>query len=198
MNQVNLTNFALKEWETAINALQGGKTIMLLRKGGIHERQGKFQVSQEQVLLYPTYEHQQSFMLKEEYSQRVRRITPGWCPEKVCISSWAKITDILPINDESVVNSLSSFHIWNQDFICDRLKWKPSQPLYVLLLRVYQLPQIKQIPFLPRYRGCKSWIELAEYIDISNTQPIISDSKYSQLVHEIRSTIGNKILNLVQ
>ena len=59
--ELTTTLHALKEWAVAVNALESGKTIMLLRKGGIHERGGRFQVAHEQVLLYPTYEHQQAF-----------------------------------------------------------------------------------------------------------------------------------------
>ncbi|BCX07554.1 MAG: hypothetical protein KatS3mg066_1413 [Fischerella sp.] len=41
---VTTTFHALKEWAVAVTALEAGKTIMLLRKGGIHERNGRFQV----------------------------------------------------------------------------------------------------------------------------------------------------------
>jgi len=51
------TTHALKEWAVAVDALEQGKTIMLLRKGGIHEQGGRF-VAQNQILLYPTHEHQ--------------------------------------------------------------------------------------------------------------------------------------------
>jgi len=55
------TTHALKEW-AAVDALEQGKTIMLLlRKGGIHEQGGRFKVAQNQILLYPTHEHQQPF-----------------------------------------------------------------------------------------------------------------------------------------
>ena len=60
-------NNALKEWAIAINALETGKTIMLLRKGGIREKGGSFRVAHNRVLLYPTYEHQQAVMLKADY-----------------------------------------------------------------------------------------------------------------------------------
>jgi hypothetical protein len=56
--QLTTTSHALKEWAVAVNALESGKTIMLPRKGGIHEQSGRFQVAHEQILLYPTYEHQ--------------------------------------------------------------------------------------------------------------------------------------------
>ncbi|MDJ0697361.1 DUF1802 family protein [Mastigocoleus sp. MO_188.B34] len=193
MEDLKTTSHALKEWAVAIKALETGKTIMLLRKGGIHERGGSFHVAQKEVLLYPTYEHQQAFMLKSEYADIISPVTPGWRPETVRISSWASITDILPINNESIVNSLLPFHIWNKYFICDRLKWKPSQPLYVLLLRTYKLPQSQEIIYRRQYGGCKSWIDLAENVDVSRSTPVLGDYIYSQLVEKIRSLIGDKL-----
>ena len=193
MEDLNTTSHALKEWAVAIKALEAGKTIMLLRKGGIHERGGSFYVAQRDVLLYPTYEHQQGFMLKPEYGDMISPVTPGWRPETVRISSWASITDILPINDESTVNSLLSFHIWNKYFICDRLKWKPSQPLYVLLLRTYKLPQNQEIVYRREYGGCKSWIDLFQRVDVSNSKAVLTDYVYSQLVEKIRTLIGDKL-----
>ncbi|MBD2205873.1 DUF1802 family protein [Calothrix sp. FACHB-1219] len=183
---------ALKEWAIAIEALETGKTIMLLRKGGIKEQNGRFQVAHDQVLLYPTFEHQQPFLLKPDYADGVFPVTSGWHPETVRIGSWAEITDILPVSDESIVNSLLPFHIWNEHFISDRLKWKPRQPLYILLLRTYKLAQVTEIPYLTQYGGCKSWIDLAQGIDVQNAQPVLSDSRYQQLVGEIRDIIGDR------
>ncbi|MBD2492249.1 DUF1802 family protein [Aulosira sp. FACHB-615] len=192
---MNLTSslYALKEWSVAINALETAKTIMLLRKGGIHEQNGRFQVAHEQVLLYPTFEHQQPFLLKSEYANLVCPVTPGWHPETIRIGSWAEITDILPISEESTVNALLPFHIWNEYFISDRLKWKPRQPLYVLLLRTYKLPKVQEIPYLPKYGGCKSWIDLAQPIDIADAAPVLSDTDYSLIVSEIRTIISDFI-----
>ncbi|MBD2776163.1 DUF1802 family protein [Iningainema tapete] len=193
MRKLELTQtvHALKEWAIAINALEAGKTIMLLRKGGIHERGGRFHVEQDQILLYPTYEHQQSFMLKPEYVDLGHQLTSGWRPETVIFSSWAKITDIFPVTEESIVNALLPFHIWNEYFISDRLKWKPRQPLYILLLQTYKLPQPQEIPYRNEYGGCKSWIDIASPINLQGSQPVLS-SDYNQLVAEIRSIVGNK------
>ncbi|MFN6517434.1 MAG: DUF1802 family protein [Nostoc sp. CreGUA01] len=187
------TNHALKEWAVAVNALEAGNTIMLLRKGGIHERNGHFQVAHKQILLYPTYEHQQAFMLKTEYANDVYPVTPGWHPETIRIGSWAEITDILPVSDEFIVNSLLPFHIWNEHFISDRLKWKPRQPLYILLLRTYKLLQEQHIAYYAKYSGCKSWIDLDQPINLQAAKPILSDFAYSQLVEKIRSIVGDKL-----
>ncbi|WP_341527787.1 DUF1802 family protein [Nostoc sp. UHCC 0302] len=191
--QLTTTFHALKEWAVAINALESGKTIMLLRKGGIHERNGRFQVAHDQILLYPTYEHQQPFLLKAEYADLVYPVTSGWHPETVRIGSWAVITDILPVNSESVVNALLPFHIWNEHFISDRLKWKARQPLYILLLRTYKLSQAQEIPYSPEYGGCKSWIDLAQDIDLQGVKPVLSDIAYTQLVETIREIVGDKL-----
>ncbi|MEH2010851.1 DUF1802 family protein [Nostoc sp.] len=190
--ELTTTFHALKEWAVAINALENGKTIMLLRKGGIHERNGHFQVAHKQILLYPTYEHQQAFMLKAEYANHVYPVTSCWHPETVRIGSWAEITDILPVSDEFLVNALLPFHIWNEHFISDRLKWKPRQPLYILLLRTYQLPQ-QEIPYDSKYGGCKSWIDLDQPIHLQGAKPVLSDFAYTQLVETIRGIVGDKL-----
>lgn len=185
--QLNLTS-ALKEWAVAVEALEQGKTIMLLRKGGISEQGGRFQVKSDRVLLYPTYEHQQPTLLKSGYSDRVTPVTSGWHPETITISSWAEITDILPVSEENTIEALLPYHIWNEQLTRDRLKWKPRQPIYILLLRAYKLaPQT--IAYSSEYGGCKSWIDITDAIALDDTKPVIENAAYTQLVTEIRHII---------
>lgn len=182
---------ALKEWAVAVDALEQGKTIMLLRKGGIHERGGRFQVAHDRVLLYPTHEHQQPFLLKSEYAEQVTLVTSGWHPETIRIGSFALITDIFLVSDETIVDALLPFHIWNEQFISDRLKWKPRQALYILLLRTYKLDREQMIPFSSIYGGCKSWIDLAQPIAIDRSMSVLHDATYNQIVGEIRAIVAN-------
>lgn len=184
------TCHVLKEWAVAVNALECAQTIMLLRKGGIHESAGRFQVPHRQILLYPTYEHQQPLMLKPEFADLVSAFTSDTPPETLRISSWAEITDIFIVSDESTVSALLPFHIWNESFVSDRLKWKPKQPLFILLLRAYKLPSPKLIPFKNEYGGCKSWIDLAESVNLANSEPALYDEAYQHQVLSIRNTIN--------
>ncbi|PSB42147.1 hypothetical protein C7B80_28505 [Cyanosarcina cf. burmensis CCALA 770] len=183
------TIHALKEWAVAVNAIERGETILLLRKGGIRESGGQFQVDRDEVLLYPTYEHQQPELLKPEYAAQVTSVASGWHPETIKIGSWAKITDIVPVLDETIVNALLPFHVWNEKFIRDRLKWKPRQPVYVLLLRAYKLSRSRQISYRVEYGGCRSWIDLNEAIDLEAATPVLDDVTYEQKVSEIRQAI---------
>ncbi|MGL5131344.1 MAG: DUF1802 family protein [Planktothrix sp.] len=186
-----VTNYALKEWDMAIQALERGETIMLLRKGGISEGR-TFQINQNRVLLYPTFEHQNPTLLKPEYANFVQSVASGWHPETVKISSFAEITDILSWNNtknESLINSLIKYHIWNQEFVRDRLQFKPDKPLYILLLRTYKLSQIYDIPYHPSYGGCRSWIELQEMISLENIAPVLTQEDYDQQVSTIHQIL---------
>jgi len=183
------TSVALKEWAVAVDALEQGRTIVLLRKGGIREQEGRFQVAHNQMLLYPTYEHQQPSLLKAEYASFVTPVESGWHPETVRISGYAQITDIFQVSDEQIVSALLPFQIWQEQFARDRLKWKPRQPLYVLLLRVYKLASAQVIPYRQEYGGCKSWIDLAEPISIEGANPVLDDAVYTKQVTEIEKII---------
>jgi hypothetical protein len=184
------TTSAFKEWQVAVNALEQGSTILLWRKGGIRETGGKFRVQHEEVLLYPTYEHQQPELLKPDYAAQVQPVESGWHPDQVRIGSWAKITEIIQITEADAIARLLPFHIWNSHFVTDRLKWNPHQPISGLLLRVYKLPELQMIPYLESYGGCKSWIQLQTAIALNDQQPALSESIYQQQVDAIRANLN--------
>jgi len=174
---------ALKEWSIAVQALEQGESILLLRKGGIREDKGRFEVPFRQVLLYPTFEHQDPNLLKRP--NLVERVESGWHPELINISSYAEITDVLQVSEPDVVRSLIPFHIWNDRFVEERLKWKPRSPLYLLLLKVFRLPQAQTIPYQEAYSGCRSWIEIDE-VSIDNAIPVLTETDYQERVRQIR------------
>ncbi len=181
---------ALKEWAIAVEALTTGKTIVLLRKGGI--REAGFKVKYPLVWLYPTYEHQKPDLLKPEYAHGVIPVTSGWHPQTVVIKSCAEITSVLPISNKNQIESLQPYHIWNEKMIGDRLKWKPQTPLMVLLLRVYRLATPQTIPYNDTYGGCKSWIELIKPIATDSVTPVIQAQEYQKQAQEIQDLITLK------
>ena len=186
--KVEQLQHALKEWAIAVDALSTGKSIVLLRKGGI--REARFEVKYPVVWLYPTYEHQKPNLLKSEYASSVVPVESGWHPNTVVkIKSCAEVSEVLPINNSRQIEALQPYHIWNEQMIGDRLKWKSRQPLIVLLLKVYRLPQPKIIPYNDAYGGCKSWIDLIEPIATKELVPAIDDSEFERKVREIKAVI---------
>lgn len=188
---MKLTTRALKEWNVAVNALSGGRTIVLLRKGGIREQAGQFNVSDKQVLLYPTFEHQQPDLLKPDFASKVKIVESGWHPENIRITSWAEITDVFLVAWEPAIKALFPYHIWNEKFVSDRLKWKQNQPIYILLLRAYRLAETAEIPYISEYGGCRSWIDLASPISLEGSEAVLSDGEYIARSNEIRNLMVN-------
>ncbi|MDJ0843128.1 DUF1802 family protein [Crocosphaera sp.] len=180
---------ALKEWKVTVKALEEGNTILLLRKGGIKEISGRFDVSYNPVLLYPTYEHQKSHLLKSDYAALVDTVPSGWHPETITISSWANITNIFQVTDCLIIEQLYPYHIWTENFIKERFNWKPKQPLFMLFLRVFLLPETVTIPYQATYGGCRSWIELNQAISLLKSHPVISEDNYNQNVEKISKII---------
>ncbi|MCT7951434.1 DUF1802 family protein [Ancylothrix sp. C2] len=188
-----MLSLALKEWAVAVEALEAGETILLLRKGGIREGKGGFKVEQNRVLLYPTFEHQKPDLLKSEYCKKVVSVESGWHPETVRIGSFAEITDAFLVAHEPAIKALLPYHIWNEQFITERLKWKPSEPVSVLLLRVYKLAETRIIPYRQEYGGCKSWMDIKELVSLENSVAILSDGEYNKQANAIRQTIANPV-----
>jgi hypothetical protein len=176
---------ALKEWDIAVKALTMGKTIILLRKGGIREESRSFEVPNQQFWLYPTYEHQKPELLKPEYASQVTVVESGWHPDTVTLNSYAEIDRVLSLQDWEKIKALEPYHIWNEKMVSDRLKWKPQQPLSVLILRVYRLEEPLIIPYNEAYKGCKSWINLVTEIEPQQLIPVLEDSIYQKKVAEI-------------
>ncbi len=177
---------ALKEWSIAVEALEQGETILLLRKGGIREEKGRFEVPFQRVLLYPTFEHQNPELLKQ--SERVDRVESGWHPETVRIGAIAEITNVIQVSDADVVRSLLPFHVWNDRFIEERLKWKPRSSLYLLLLKVFRLPELQVIAYREEYGGFRSWIEI-EDVNVDQAVPVLSEAEYVDRVRQIRELV---------
>jgi len=176
---------ALKEWAIAVEALRAGRSILLLRKGGIRETNGRFSVEHPRVWLYPTYEHQKPHWLKPDYARRITPVDSGWHPTEVPISVWAEVTEVLQLMDEETIARLLPYHIWNERLVTERLHWKPHQPLYALLLRVYTLPEVISLPYSDTYGGCKSWLHLP-IPTWKEAAPVLSDAEFAQISDQIK------------
>ena len=174
---------ALKEWAVVQRSLLEGHQIILLRKGGLIEETGDFDLHAKQFLLYPTYAHeterdgdlQPCFeqWLREEEGRRMP-------PDRIRIEAAAEVTDVVRVEDRAALLKLAPQHIWSPQFIHGRYNWEPYKPVFLLLLRVCRLATPKVLPVLRQYGGCRSWIELAEPISIEDALPAVSEERYAR------------------
>jgi hypothetical protein len=178
---------ALKEWATVCSALAESRQIILLRKGGIFESGGEFEIEHRQFLLFPTYLHQKLEMLKPAEHSKLKSLHAE--PEKIALSLAGEITHILPMKSRAAMDSLDDQHIWTPSLIDMRFNYRPENPLYLLLVRAYRLGEPITIENTPAYAGCKSWVPLDQSISTANAIAVLDHSQYSNHVENILDRI---------
>lgn len=172
-------NRAFKEWAVACEAMRAGEQILIIRKGGIREERGVFEINDPEFFLMPTYEHQKARLLKAEYRQKLDAVqSVPHDLHTVTLSAFAVVDSIFEGKDDDQVNALAGDYIWNETYVKERFDFNPYDPLYLVILRVYRLPEPATIPMLPEYGGCKSWVTLAEPISTAGAVPAVPDEEF--------------------
>lgn len=180
------TRTALKEWAVACEALGRGEQILLLRKGGIREEHREFRIEHQEFLLFPTYEHQRSDLLKPAAQADLERVlNQRGSADLVSLRYWAQVERAFEVTDESELRSLAPLHIWTDDYAEERLRWKPRKPLQVLALRVFELTVETRLPLLPQYGGCKSWLTLETPIIIEGARPVLGAAQFASRLEQV-------------
>lgn len=179
---------ALKEWASVCSALEQAKQIVLLRKGGIHEAAGEFELENPQFLLFPTYLHQNLKSLKPSEHAGFAAVTAE--PARVDISAMGVVTDILQLQSRAQIDAIDDQHIWTGSLIDMRFNYRPENPLYLLLVRTYRLPRPVSLENTPAYGGCKSWVPLERAIDTGGAQAVLDEEAYEARRRLIRQRMG--------
>jgi hypothetical protein len=180
-------NVALKEWAAVCQALSTGRQIILLRKGGIYESAGEFELEHPQFLFFPTYLHQSKEQLKPEAHAGLQPHTAE--PARITIALAGEVTDILRLQSRQQMDEIEDQHVWASPLIDMRFNYRPENPLYLLLVRAYRLPAAVTIANTPAYAGCKSWVPLEKPIATANATPVLDDTTYQTQRQLIRTRL---------
>ena len=194
MNTMALTSslqIALKEWASVCRALETGRQLILLRKGGIYEAAGEFELENRQFLLFPTYLHQNQRMLKPEAHEGFEPASEE--PSEVRISAAGAVSDIVPLQSRRQMEVLEAEHIWTSPLIDMRFSYKPQNPLYLLLIRAFRLREPVTLANTPAYAGCKSWVPLDQPIAADRALPVMDDAAYEGRRRKILNALGRSV-----
>jgi hypothetical protein len=179
---------ALKEWAVVCQALEAGRQVLLLRKGGIYEAAGEFQLEHRQFLLFPTYLHQNAAMLKPEARDGLEQRDAE--PQQVRLGAAGVVTDIVRVGSRAEVDAVDDEHVWAPPLIDMRFNYRPDNPLYVLMVRAYRLAEPVTVENTPQYAGCKSWVPLGRLVPVAGAQPVLSDEAYQARRGRILDAVG--------
>jgi hypothetical protein len=169
---------AFKEWAVIVDALGSGRQIVILRKGGISEGRGGFQADHPEFLLFPTLFHQQRESVLPEAQTRFDQLV--FPPAEILrleyfcrVAAWRRLDSL------AAAQSLEGQHVWKPEVIAGRFEWGRSKAICALAVRTFRLPHSIDLPMLPSYGGCKSWIELDKDIDPSAATPVLNDAEFA-------------------
>ncbi|HZL38432.1 MAG TPA: DUF1802 family protein [Tepidisphaeraceae bacterium] len=179
---------ALKEWAVVCAALENGRQILLLRKGGIYESAGEFEVEHRQFLFFPTYLHQNADMLKPDAREGLEQRTSE--PQEVRLSAAGVVTDIISLSNRKQMDAIDDEHVWTSPLIDMRFNYRPQNPLYLLLVRAYRLHEPLTVANTPGYAGCKSWVPLDQPIATGDALPVLDDVRYELRRKRIREVLA--------
>ena len=192
-HSVNLTlcpmRTAFKEWAIVVDALGRGDQVLILRKGGIHEGKGGFQIEHPRFWLFPTLFHQQRESVIPPAQARYGEIAPQISPaDKVSIEVLAQVAEWRRIESLDQAHALRGQHIWTDEVIADRFEWGRDKNIFALAVRVFRLPQAVVLAMSPSYGGCKSWIELEADLPTKEAVPVLGDTTFAEKLKRFRDT----------
>ncbi len=181
-------NVALKEWAAVVAAMKQGRHHILLRKGGLADKDQEFRMEHSKFLFFPTYEHQKREMVAEKNHDLFEETATGPVqPERIAIDCWAEVQKSFIVSDPKILERVSQFHVWSAAYLWMRVEYKPEKPLYLLSLKIFQLKEPKTIENLRRYGGCRSWVDLGEDLDLEGSRPVSSSEKHLEIEESIES-----------
>jgi hypothetical protein len=181
---------ALKEWAAVCEALATGRQSILLRKGGIDEGPSGFRIEHPEFWLYPTQFHQDESQLTPDGIESLtasRRWTPP--PGRVLIPLYGVVRHVVFLRDEAALSALSDLHVLSEPSVLSRFRYR-TPGIYVAAVEVFDQDPAVDLAELPRFAGCKSWIELEQPIVTAGVRPIATAPRLGEAVTRLRELAG--------
>ncbi len=183
------SSIALKEWAAVVEALSSGRQLLLLRKGGVRDPKGVFELQHREFLLYPTWEHQESGLLREKYRKLIQPPPSDSSVIEFRIYAGAAFTK--EIRDPKLLERLEDAHIWTPEFVRKRMSYRPQAPTILAVVRAYRLKKPVRHAVRPEYDGCKSWVPLAEPVDLKGAEPVVENRRFLAALEKIAGTLSD-------
>lgn len=180
---------AFKEWAVVVDALAHGDQILVLRKGGISEGPGGFQLEHERFLLFPTLFHQQRALVLPAAQIRYDALAPKLCPNTVRLECFAEVVDWKLIENVDAALRLRGQHIWREEVVKEKYEFGRTRSVYAMALRVFRLPLPVDLPMAAHYGGCKSWVELDTSVSRDGAQPVLTEREFNARLEQFEQAL---------
>ena len=182
---------AFKEWAVVVDALGRGEQILILRKGGLREGGGGFQVEYPRFVFFPTLFHQQRESVLPGAQARFDEIAPHFpAVDRLRLEFFARAIDGRKLDSLATAKCLRGQHVWRDAVIAERFDWGKERNIHALAVRVFRLPQAVELPVRPAYGGCKSWVELEQDIVVDGAEPVLNESEFAERLGRFQGALS--------
>lgn len=182
---------ALKEWASVERGLATGRVALLVRKGGISERRGGFDVEHRAFWIFPTAFHQNADELAPDFQGLLEGGEPA-SRDEVRLRVFAGLSDAFRVESLEVMERLAGLHPMAWDAVKSRFAYKNRPYLHVLLVRAHVLPRPVVLPNTLEYEGCVSWVRLDEEVLTAGAVPALADAEFEMLREEVLARLGGE------
>jgi hypothetical protein len=177
---------AFKEWAAVCAALGAGKSILVLRRGGIADPDGAFHPGHGAFLLFPTRFHQSAEQMADDACDKAAAAPPEG---SIVISLAATAAGAWPVRDAASLARLRGLHPWSDAVATERLEREGEGPLWAVAVRVAALPRPVTLALRPSYGGCRSWIELEQDVDAAGARPVLGDDAFEAALQRVKTSL---------
>jgi hypothetical protein len=179
---------ALKEWAVICRLLADGRQAVLLRKGGIAEMAGAFQLEHDTFWLYPTYVHQQQDGIRPDLLPLLKEVQKEQPPVGIVrLTHFASAPRAYLAESLNELLSLQDLHGWSETTVRSRFAYR-SPGLFVVPVRVYRATQTHEMSESVEYAGCKSWVELTAPLPTEVAMPVLDDAAFSTVLNRLNKS----------
>lgn len=193
------TDRGIKEWSAVVNAMGQGKQSLLVRI---------YEPPTTELLLYPTFNFYGSnknrpeifdSMFQEPYRKQAREAGARTMERAhndgiVDIELFARIDQVIPVQDKRAWERLTPYFIWSAKHVADYAKSSKYDAAWIWLCRVYRFNtplEIGRSSALPpnSYRHF-------EQVDTKQARPVLSDADFDSLRSDVLRIVESGKLSL--
>jgi len=173
-------SLALKEWNILCHAIAAGRQTFLLRKGGIAEPTGQFEIARQKFWLFPTDFHGTLEKLNAK-GQAFAQENPSSLQSfgnPVPVSLLCQLSSDIYLTKYDQVALLVEQQLLSEATIKSRFDYR--QPgIHLLTFRAFRAPRPEGVRLTAEIEGCRSWIDLPEFLSEEGVQPILSEGEFA-------------------
>jgi hypothetical protein len=184
---------ALKEWAAIEDALAGGRLSVLVRKGGIYEKRGGFEVEHRGFWIFPTGWHQNEHELLPLFRGHLGD-TPRFPDSQLALRVFCTVEDSWRVEDLAALQRLGELQPFSPETLKSRFEYRGKPYLHVILVRAHVLPEPRLVPNTAAYEGCISWVTLDQPLPTPAAAPALDSAAFAAVRDEVLARLGDAVI----